>query len=226
MEYFLLYDASFQLECYDLSVPQLPHLAATIPLPACLLYLVPLLHLGKANAYSHNRVHSKARRWRFPLAFRDDQLHSLAPLFLLRIVAIAHTHETITILREQLLRAFLPRFEIHNIVHITPQAITLPRAAQAQGGAVGFFVSLLLLRFFLSALGRRTLSRYPKGSDNCLLPRHIIHRTARTVMGYKACLLKHWGAFCGYSALVKVSQYETSYGQVPFNAFCTSSERL
>ena len=53
----------------------------SIPLPARLLYLVPLLHLGKANAYSHNRVYSKARRWRFLLAFRDDQLHSLAPLF-------------------------------------------------------------------------------------------------------------------------------------------------
>ena len=64
----LLYDASFQLACYDLSVLPLPHLAATIPLPARLLYLAPLLHRGKANAYSRNRVRSKARRWRFPLA--------------------------------------------------------------------------------------------------------------------------------------------------------------
>jgi hypothetical protein len=132
MECFLLYDASFQLERCDLSVPQLSHLAATIPLPARLFYLVPLLHLGKANAYSHNRVHSKARRWRFPLAFRDDQLHSLAPLFLLRIVAIAHTHETITILREQLLHAFLLRFEMqygsHNITdHYTLQGCSSAR---------------------------------------------------------------------------------------------------
>src|SRR4029453_11408797 len=49
MECFLLYDASFQLERYDLRVPQLPHLAATIPLPARLLYLVPLLHCMKLH---------------------------------------------------------------------------------------------------------------------------------------------------------------------------------
>jgi hypothetical protein len=93
IECFLLYDASVPLERYDLSALPFPHLAATMPLPARLLYLASLLHRGKANAYSHNRVRSKARRWRFPLAFRNDQLPGLAPLFPLRIVAIGHTRD-------------------------------------------------------------------------------------------------------------------------------------
>jgi hypothetical protein len=37
---FVFYDPGFQLERYHLIVPQLPHLAATIPLSAHLLHLV------------------------------------------------------------------------------------------------------------------------------------------------------------------------------------------
>jgi len=35
------------------------------------------------------------------------------------------------------------------------------------------FRSPAALEVFPHAWGHRTLSRYPKGSDNCLLPRHI-----------------------------------------------------
>jgi hypothetical protein len=109
---FLLYHAGFQLERYHVLVAQLPHLAGGIPLPTCLLHLAPQLHLGKADAHSHNRVRGKTRLGRFPRAFRNNQLHGLEPLLTLRIVAIAHTDKTVTILREQLLRAFLAWFEM------------------------------------------------------------------------------------------------------------------
>src|SRR5262252_5697623 len=109
---FLLHNTSLQFEGYHVIVAQLPHLTAAIPLPTRLLHLFPQLHLGKADANSHNSVHGKTRRWRFPLAFCDNQLHGLEPLLPLRIVAVAHTDKTVTILREQLLRAFLARFEM------------------------------------------------------------------------------------------------------------------
>ena len=58
----------------------------------------------------HNCVRGKTRRWRFPLAFRNNQLYSFEPLLPLRIIAIAHADRTVIILREQLLGAFLARF--------------------------------------------------------------------------------------------------------------------
>ena len=93
-------------------VAHLSYLAATIPLHTHLLHLFPHFHLGKADARPHNRVRGKTRRWRFPRAFCDYQLHGLAPLLPLRIVALAHTDKTVTILREQLIRVFLARFEM------------------------------------------------------------------------------------------------------------------
>src|SRR5712691_11148512 len=120
---FLLYDACFQFERDDLIVAHLPHLTVAIPLPTRLLHLFPQLLLGKADAHSHNRIRCKAWRWRLPLTFRNNQLHGLEPLLPLCIVAVAHTHETVTILREQLLRAFLTRFEMqtrsHNAVSLS-----------------------------------------------------------------------------------------------------------
>ncbi len=109
---FLLYNTGFQLESHHLLVPQLPHLAGAIPLPTRLLRLFSPLHLGKADAHPHNRVHGKTRRWRLPLTFRDYQLYGLEPLLPLRIVTIAHADKTVTILHEQLLRAFLVRLEM------------------------------------------------------------------------------------------------------------------
>ena len=76
----LLYDTGFQLEHYDLIVAHLPHLTAAIPLPTRLFHLFSDLHLGKAYAHSHNRIRGKTRRWRFPLALRDNELHGLEPL--------------------------------------------------------------------------------------------------------------------------------------------------
>src|SRR6266571_2983478 len=42
---------------------------------------------------------------------------SASPLHLLRIITIAHTDETVAILRQQLLRAFLARFEMQARAH-------------------------------------------------------------------------------------------------------------
>src|SRR5262245_14459824 len=101
---FLLDDPDFQLERDDLIIAHVPHLAAAIPLPAHLFHPVPHFHLGKAEAHSHHRVSHKARRWWVPITLRDNEFHGLQPLLPLRIVAIARTHETVLVLREQLLR--------------------------------------------------------------------------------------------------------------------------
>ncbi len=110
MRCFLLDNPGFQRERYHVIVAQLPHLAAAMPLPTRLLHLFSQLHLGKADAHSHHRVRGKTWRGRFPFAFRDNQLHGLETLLPLRIVAIVHTHESVTILREQLLRTSLTLF--------------------------------------------------------------------------------------------------------------------
>jgi hypothetical protein len=42
---------------------------------------------------------------RFPIAFGDEDLHGFEPLLPLRIVAIAHADEAVTVLREKLIPA-------------------------------------------------------------------------------------------------------------------------
>ena len=54
-------------------------------------------------------VVGEARSWRFPLAFGHEELHGFEALLPLRIVAIAHADEAVTVLREELLRAPLAR---------------------------------------------------------------------------------------------------------------------
>ena len=44
----------------------------------------------------------EARAWRFPIAFGDQELHGFEPLLPLRIVAIAHADEAVTVLCEEL----------------------------------------------------------------------------------------------------------------------------
>src|SRR5713226_4575772 len=112
MRCLLLDDPAFQLECDDLIVAHVPHLAAAVPLPTGLFHPFPHVCLGKADAHPHNRFRRKTRRWRVPIALRDNDLHGFEPLLPLRIVAIAHTHEPVSVLSEQLLRPFLARFEM------------------------------------------------------------------------------------------------------------------
>src|SRR6266446_2337364 len=100
MRCLLLDDPGFQLERDDLIVAQLPHLAAAVPLPTGLFYPFPHVCLGKADAHPHDRLCGKPRRWRLPIALRDNELHGLEPLLPLRIVAIAYTHEPVPVLRE------------------------------------------------------------------------------------------------------------------------------
>src|SRR5438128_8978514 len=113
----LFYNTGLQLERDDLRVAQLPHLATPIPLSASPLHLVPNLYFGKTHTHSHNRVSRKTRRWRVPLALGNDELHSLEALLLLCIVAIAHTDQTVAVLCEQLLGAFLARLEMQRSTH-------------------------------------------------------------------------------------------------------------
>ena len=122
----LLDDPGFQLERDDLIVAHVPHLAAAIPLPPRLFHPVPHFHLGKAHAYPHNRFSRKTRRWRVPIALRDNELHGFEPLLPLRIVAIARTDETVALRREQLFRTFLTRFEMEESLHHAKKVPNLP----------------------------------------------------------------------------------------------------
>src|SRR5207247_1784429 len=114
---FLFYNTGLQLECDNLRVAQLPHPTIPIPLATRLLHLLPDLDFGKTHTHSHNRVSRKTRRWRVPLALGNDELHSLEALLLLCIVAIAHTDQTVAVLCEQLLGAFLARLEMQRSTH-------------------------------------------------------------------------------------------------------------
>jgi hypothetical protein len=112
----LLYNPSFPLERDHAFVAPFPHLAATTPFPTRLRPLCTQWHLGTVDTHAHHRGRGKTRR-RFPRAFRDNYLHGLEALLPLRIEALAHTHESVTILREQWLRAFLPWFEMEEYPH-------------------------------------------------------------------------------------------------------------
>ena len=102
----------FQLERDDLIVAHLPHLAAPMPLPTRLFHPFPHLYFGKAYAHPNQRVSSTTWRGRVPLALCNDALHGLKAFLPLRIVAIAHTDETVALRSEQLSRAFLVRVEM------------------------------------------------------------------------------------------------------------------
>src|SRR5262245_42290063 len=149
---FLIYDACFPFERDNLIVAYLPHFMVTIPFPTRLLHLFPQLLLDKANAHPYNDICCKGRWRRFPLTFCDNQLHGLEALLPLRIITIAHTHETVTILREQQLRAFPTWFEMQKRSHNTASLSHFPELLKRRG-AVGFFVPLLLFRLPLSASG-------------------------------------------------------------------------
>jgi hypothetical protein len=46
------------------------------------------------------------------MAFGDEKLHGFEPLSLLRVVAMAHADEAVTVLREESLGALLARLEM------------------------------------------------------------------------------------------------------------------
>src|SRR5574341_1070770 len=119
MRCLLFDDPASQLERDGLSVPQLPYLAAGIPPPTCLFHSVPQLHFVKADAHGHPGVIGEGPCRRVPITLCDDQLHGLEPLFLLRIVAIPHADQTVPVLREQLLGAFLAWLEVQPRPHGT-----------------------------------------------------------------------------------------------------------
>ena len=102
----LLHDPGLQCERDDVSVPQLPRLAAGILGPSRLFHALPQLHFGKAHTHGHQRVIGEARRGRVPIALCDDELDGLEPRLALRIVAIPHTDQMVTVLLEQLLVPF------------------------------------------------------------------------------------------------------------------------
>src|SRR2546430_2418515 len=94
-----------------------------------LLHPLPYLPLGKPHAYPYTRFSRKTRQWRLPVALRDNKLHGLEPLLPLCIVAVAHTDETVPILRKQLLRAFNA---------LQSLALALPCASQALSHVLSF----------------------------------------------------------------------------------------
>jgi len=105
-------DAAVQAERDHAIVAQLPDPSLWIPRPTGLLHPVEDCHVGKGDAYPDDLVVGEARRWRFPIALGDEELHGFEPLLPLRIVAIAHADEAVTVLREELLRPLLARLEM------------------------------------------------------------------------------------------------------------------
>ncbi len=105
-------DASFQTECDHAVVAQLPDPSLRVPGPADLLHPGPDRYIGKATR-------SSTIWWRPMRGRGGSQSHSATtistvfePLPPLRVVAVAHADETITVLGDKLLRALLPRLEM------------------------------------------------------------------------------------------------------------------
>ena len=111
------HDAACQPERNCQIVAQLPHFSVWVPVSTSLLHAFTYGHFGKGDAQRDNLVMCRRRRCRFPIAFSHNQLNGFEPLLSLRIVAIAHRDEAVTILREQLLGALLARFEMQAYPH-------------------------------------------------------------------------------------------------------------
>ena len=104
-------DASCQNKLDHAIVAQPPDPARWVPLPAGLLHSLADFRVSKGDPYVHDLVGRKATRWWFPIAFGYEELDGLEPLLPLRVVAIPHADKVVTVLREKLLRALLPRPE-------------------------------------------------------------------------------------------------------------------
>ena len=57
----LVYDAGFQLQRGDVSIPQIPHLTVAIPLPRGLFHALAQVHFGKVDTHGHRRVIRETR---------------------------------------------------------------------------------------------------------------------------------------------------------------------
>ena len=116
-------DAPRQTKRDHAIVAQPPDSLLRVPPPARLLHSVADCCVGKGDAQPDDLVGGKARRWWFPIAFGHEELDGLEPFLPLRVVAIPHADKAVTVLREKLPRALLPR----------PEAESDPRG----GGGVG-----------------------------------------------------------------------------------------
>ncbi len=89
-----VHDAAGQAEHDHAIVAQLPDPSRWIPRPTGLLRPVAD-HLGNGDAQADELVADDAGPWQFSIAFGDEELHGCEPLLPLRVVAIAHTDETV-----------------------------------------------------------------------------------------------------------------------------------
>src|SRR6266849_249860 len=105
-------DAAVQANRDHTIVAQPPDPPLWIPRYTGLLHPFAECHVGKGHTEPDDLVVCEARRWRFPIAFGDDELHGFEPLPPLRIVAIAHADEAVTVLGEELLCALLSWIEM------------------------------------------------------------------------------------------------------------------
>jgi hypothetical protein len=104
--------AAAQAEREHAVITQLPDPPLGIPRSTGLLHPLAEGHFREGDADPDDLVVREASPWRFPIAFGNEKLHGFEPLLPLRIVAIAHADEAVTVLREELLRAFLAWLEM------------------------------------------------------------------------------------------------------------------
>jgi hypothetical protein len=82
------------------TIAQLPDFLTGIPPATGLLHPLSYGDFRKANTQSNYLVCWYTGGWGFPGPLGDDKLDRLEALFLLRIMPIAYTDKTITVLRE------------------------------------------------------------------------------------------------------------------------------
>ena len=106
----------------------------------------------------YQRVVSETRCGRVAITRWDDWLHGFEPRLVLRIVAIPHTDQRVTVLREQLLGAFL-RWKRVRIVRAcvsrAPRSRTASLAPSMLHGAAAYTRRRLCRRATIPASPRR-----------------------------------------------------------------------
>src|SRR5207245_2169708 len=107
----------FQAELQRLVTAQFPESSNRIPPPACRLHTTLQGYFLKIDADAHHHCALACLACWTPRRFLYDQLDGFEPPLTGGVVAVACTHELLTILGQQLFRAFLDGLQGHLDAH-------------------------------------------------------------------------------------------------------------
>ena len=95
----------------DLVISHLPYPTLRVPFAAHPFDLLPQSDFARRHPHGYEAVCWPLPGSRVPAALFYNQFHGLAPFFVLFIVPVAHTYQTVAVLRKQLLSPALVRVQ-------------------------------------------------------------------------------------------------------------------